>query len=70
VSVGEAGRTAGGLGLVDGGSGIEEESDSVEVEVVRSGRLYGSYRFVERSAAVVFATRLRETFEGNGWAAA
>jgi hypothetical protein len=41
--------------------------DDVEIEVVRNGRLYGTYRFVERVAAIIFATRLRLTFEGNGW---
>jgi hypothetical protein len=41
-----------------------------ELEVVRNGRLYGTYRFVERPSAVTFASRLRHTFEGNGWAAA
>jgi len=41
-----------------------------EIEVVRNGRLYGTYRFVERKAAVLFADRLRNTFEANGWMAA
>ena len=33
--------------------------DDFELEVVRTGRLYAAYRFVER-----------HTFEGNGWMAA
>ncbi|MGE5242675.1 MAG: hypothetical protein ACM3SQ_00420 [Betaproteobacteria bacterium] len=37
------------------------------LEVLRNARIYGTYRFGERSAAVTFAGRLRETFEGNGW---
>lgn len=44
--------------------------DDFEVEVIRNGRLYGTYRFVEQMAAVLFASRLRQTFEGNGWIAA
>jgi hypothetical protein len=44
--------------------------DDFEVEVVRNGRLYGRYRFVERLAAVVFASRLRQSFVDNGWIAA
>jgi hypothetical protein len=42
-------------------------SDDFEVEVVRNGRLYGSYRFLEHAAATLFASRLRFTFEANGW---
>ena len=41
-----------------------------DLEVVRNGRLYGTYHFVERPAAVTFALRLRHSFEGNGWLAA
>jgi hypothetical protein len=44
-------------------------ADDFEVEVVRNGRLFGAYRFAERPAAVTFASRLRHTFEGNGWLA-
>lgn len=40
-----------------------------EVEVVRNGRLYGTYRFGEEGPAHVFAFRLRDTFEANGWTA-
>jgi hypothetical protein len=32
--------------------------------------LYGTYRFLEHAAAVLFALRLRHSFEGNGWIAA
>jgi hypothetical protein len=42
----------------------------VELEVLRNGRLYGTYRSVERVAALTFASRLRDSFEGNGWVAA
>jgi len=42
----------------------------LEVEVVRNGRSYGSFHFVERFAAITFASQLRLTFEGNGWMAA
>lgn len=38
-----------------------------ELEVVRNGRLYGAYRFEERSDAVMFAARLCRSFENNGW---
>lgn len=38
-----------------------------QVEVLRNGRLYGTYQFVERAPAMVFASRLRNSFEGNGW---
>ena len=41
-----------------------------ELEIVRNGRLYGTYRFVERAAACLFATRLRDALEGNAWTAA
>ena len=44
--------------------------DDFELEVVRNGRMFGTYRFAERVAAVGFANRLRHTFEGNGWIAA
>ena len=44
--------------------------DDFDLEIVRNGRLYGTYQFVERLAAVTFASRLRDTFEGNGWLAA
>jgi hypothetical protein len=49
---------------------LRHSQEDFEVEVVRNGRLYGAYRFIERPAAIVFASRLRETFEGNGWTAA
>jgi len=41
-----------------------------ELEVLRNTRVYGTYRFDERAAALTFAGRLRETFAGNGWVAA
>jgi hypothetical protein len=41
-----------------------------EIEVVRNGRLYGTYHFLERATAILFALRLRYSFEGNGWTAA
>jgi hypothetical protein len=40
------------------------------LEVVRNGRLFGSYQFDERVDALVFAGRLLHTFEANGWSAA
>jgi hypothetical protein len=39
----------------------------LEVEVLRNGRVYGSYRFVERLDALKFAARLHHSFQGNGW---
>lgn len=42
----------------------------IEIEVLRNARLFGSYRFPEPTAAVMFAERLRHSFEGNGWTAA
>ncbi len=41
-----------------------------ELEVMRNMRVYGTYRFDGRTAALTFAGRLRDTFEGNGWVAA
>ncbi len=41
--------------------------DEIEVEVVRNNRLYGTYRFAQRVAALAFATRLLDTFSANGW---
>ena len=38
-----------------------------ELQVVRNGRLFGTYQFAERVSAIVFAGRLRHTFEANGW---
>jgi len=50
---------------------LRRRTDSdLDLEVVRNGRLYGTYHFVERVAAMTFASRLRTTFEGNGWMAA
>jgi len=40
-----------------------------QLEVLRNGRLYAAYQFVDRTPAIVFASRLRTTFEGNGWTA-
>jgi hypothetical protein len=39
-----------------------------EIEVLRNGRLYGTYGFADRLAAVGFASRLKDTFAGTGWA--
>lgn len=38
--------------------------------LLRNSRTYGEYAFSGREAALTFATRLRDTFAGNGWAAA
>jgi hypothetical protein len=40
---------------------------SLEVQMLRNGRVYGSYRFVERLDALRFAARLHHSFKGNGW---
>ena len=45
------------------------EEQRFELHVVRNGRLFGSYQFAERVTAIVFAGRLRHTFEANGWIA-
>jgi hypothetical protein len=39
------------------------------IEVWRNNRAYGAYRFAGRDSALVFADRLRHSFEGNGWVA-
>ena len=41
----------------------------VTIEVLRNNRAYGVYRFNGRGSALSFATRLRYSFEGNGWVA-
>ena len=45
------------------------DEDDIEVRVTRNGRLYGTYRFGGKLDAATFATRLRHSFEGNGWIA-
>jgi hypothetical protein len=35
--------------------------------LLRNSRTYGHYEFEARDAALTFAARLRNTFEGNGW---
>ncbi len=40
-----------------------------QLQVLRNGRLYGAYQFPDRAPAMVFAWRLRTSFEGNGWTA-
>ena len=45
-------------------------AQTFDIEVLRNGRLYGTYRFVEQVTAVLFASRLRDTFEANGWSEA
>ena len=37
--------------------------------LLRNSRTYGEYAFTGRDAALTFASRLRDTFAGNGWAA-
>ena len=37
--------------------------------LLRNTRTYGEYAFTGRDAALTFASRLRDTFAGNGWAA-
>lgn len=44
--------------------------DNILLEVRRNTRLYGMYQFPERAAALQFAGRLRQVFEGNGWSSA
>jgi hypothetical protein len=41
-----------------------------QIEVLRNSRVYGTYHFVARTPAVLFADRLRHSFEGNGWVSA
>lgn len=38
-----------------------------QLTLLRNSRTYGRYEFDGRDAALTFATRLRFTFEGNGW---
>ncbi len=45
----------------------ERCAEDVQLEVLRNNRLYGTYRFTGRSAALAFASRLRDSFTGNGW---
>jgi hypothetical protein len=48
----------------------ERCGDDVRIDVLRNNRLYGTYQFAGRTAALAFASRLRDSFAGNGWIAA
>lgn len=43
------------------------DSGRYRLTLLRNSRTYGHYEFDARDAALTFATRLRATFEGNGW---
>lgn len=44
-----------------------QETGRYRLTLLRNTRTYGHYEFEARDAALTFATRLRVTFEGNGW---
>ena len=47
-----------------------DRAGDCDLEIKRNSRLYGSYQFAGREAALAFAGRLKETFAANGWVAA
>lgn len=49
---------------------LDTHADGVHrLTLLRNSRTYGEYAFSGRDAALTFASRLRHTFAGNGWAA-
>jgi hypothetical protein len=48
---------------------LRQGGDQFHIEVWRNSRAYGVYRFDGRAPALVFASRLRHSLEGNGWVA-
>ncbi len=49
---------------------LQAGGDCYRLNLMRNSRVYGTYQFAARDAALSFATRLRATFEGNGWSGA
>lgn len=46
----------------------QQSDDQFHIDLLRNSRTYGTYQFDCRVPALTFASRLRETFAGNGWA--
>lgn len=46
---------------------LQADGGQFHINLLRNSRTYGRYQFTARDSALTFASRLRVTFEGNGW---